>query len=633
MREIIKKKDYVKWRRVIKAFLIFCIGFYPFITSFYGIDLGDTGIHMFNYENIFSNPNLVGFTSYFTSVTGWMWLKLFSGLGIWGLNLLEVFIEIIMAIVVYKTFGKYLGELETLFGILIAVLASDTYLNVFNYHQYNVLFLVLILSLQYKAIVQEKKFFSVLAGAFFALVVCSRMGSVTAVVTCFLYIFWYMYENKDAKYLLKNIGLFLAGTLGAGLLMGVLLLLSGQMEYFIGNIFRLSGLAAASEGGYSMNNLWSTFLFGNLDAIASGFIFLAGAIVLFLGITIVFASKEVETKRKIFNFLFGMVVIGIAIYQLIYAYDVNEVPNWPQMTTGPSFFIGLFYVITFFTIFYHLYATNGNVNIALIGICAIILPLLTIAGSNTGTKHVILAFWIIAPLSVSSICALLKRTSIEKLNSMTTKIGIATKRGAIILTILVLCICSGYKFFDMIYSTMNFDSTDRSSLQYTIESDKLKFMKTTQREADAVNGVLDKVSELQKKDNTQEEKLMVFGGSILLYSLTDMESYVQPWVSNPNYDNEKFLQDIETEEEKSEIPPIVVYCRTNNYYGFEEWNYENLLNSELSNPYNGKKELFVQYLEDKGYIAEYINDYYVVLAAPEIAESEVKDVRGYMCGN
>ena len=82
MKEIIEKKDYVKWRRVIKAFLIFCIGFYPLITSFYGIDLGDTGIHMFNYENIFSNPNLVGFTSYFTSVTGWIWLKLFSGLGL-----------------------------------------------------------------------------------------------------------------------------------------------------------------------------------------------------------------------------------------------------------------------------------------------------------------------------------------------------------------------------------------------------------------------------------------------------------------------------------------------------------------------------------------------------------------------
>lgn len=628
--EKMRKTDCDKYKKIVKIFLMFCIGFYPFMTSFYGIDLGDTGIHMFNYENIFSNPELIGFTSYFTSVTGWMWLNVFPGLGIWGLNLLEVFIEIVMAAVIYKTFGQDLGELETLFGILIAVLASDTYLNIFNYHQYNVLFLILILSFQYKAIIRDKKIFSVFAGIFFALVVCSRMGSVTAVITCFLYIFWYMYENKEVKYLFKHIGAFLTGTLGMGFFMGIVLTASGQMKYFIGNIFRLSGLASASDGGYSMNNLWSTFLFGNLDAIASGFIFLAAGIVLFLGISIIFATQKVEIKRKIFNILFGIVIVGIAVYQLIYAYDVNEVPNWPQMTTGPSFFIGLLYVITFFTIFYHLYTKNGNVKIALIGICAVILPLLTIAGSNTGTKHVILAFWIIAPLSVSSICALLKRTSIQSLNDITSRIGIVTKRSAVMLTILVLCVCSGYKFFDMIYSTMNFDSTDRSSLQYTINSDKLKFMKTTQREADAVNGTLEVVSDLQSREKDEKEKLMVFGGAILLYSLTDMESYVQPWVSNPNYSNEKLGQDLSNAEEKSEIPPIVVYCRTNNYYGFEDWNYETLLSSELSNQYAGKKELFAQYLEDREYSVEYANDYYVVMAAPGIAKTDMKDIRSYM---
>ena len=171
---------------------------------------------------------------------------------------------------------------------------------------------------------------------------------------------------------------------------------------------------------------------------------------------------------------------------------------------------------------------------------------------------------------------------------------------------------------------------DRSSLQYTINSDKLKFMKTTQREADAVNGTLEVVSDLQSREKDEKEKLMVFGGAILLYSLTDMESYVQPWVSNPNYSNEKLGQDLSNAEEKSEIPPIVVYCRTNNYYGFEDWNYETLLSSELSNQYAGKKELFAQYLEDREYSVEYANDYYVVMAAPGIAKTDMKDIRSYM---
>lgn len=629
MKNLIKKIDYVKGEKVIKILLMSGIVLYPLLTSFFGIDLGDTGIHMFNYENIFSNPDKVGFTSYFTSVTGNLWLMLFGNLGIWGLNLLEVIMEIAMATVVYKAFGKNLGEVQTLFGIFIAVLASDTYLNVFNYHQFNVFLLILILICQYKAITEDKRLFSLFAGVFFTIVVCSRMGSVTAIVTCFLYLFWYMCENKDIKFLLRHMGSFLAGTLGMGSVMAGVLFLSGQTAYFIANISRLFGLASSSGGGYSMDNLWSTFIFGNLDAIASGFIFLSAGIVLVLGFGMIFTSKETEIKRRVFNILFGLVTVGVAGYQLIYAYDVNEAPNWPQMTTGPSFFIGLFYVITFFSIFYHLHAKDGKTEIALIGVEAIILPLLTIAGSNTGTKHVILAFWFIAPISVSSVFALLKKSSVQLINEMASKLGIVIKYSALVLTLFVLCVSGGYKFFDMIYATMNFDSTDRSSLRYSIENDKLKFMKTTKREADAVNGVLQTVSDLQKKD-TEEEKLMVFGGSILLYSLTDMEAYVQPWVSNPNYSEEKLLQDIKKAEQESDTLPIIIYCRTNNYYGFEEWNYNVLIDSEKSNMYGGKKELFAEYLEEKNYSIEYMNDYYVVMAAQGISESDEKNIKDYM---
>ena len=86
---------------------------------------------------------------------------------------------------------------------------------------------------------------------------------------------------------------------------------------------------------------------------------------------------------------------------------------------------------------------------------------------------------------------------------MASKLGIVIKYSALVLTLFVLCVSGGYKFFDMIYATMNFDSTDRSSLRYSIENDKLKFMKTTKREADAVNGVLQTVSDLQKKDTKE----------------------------------------------------------------------------------------------------------------------------------
>lgn len=628
--QLLSKKD--KAEKIVKILLIAGIFLYPFVTSFFGIDLGDTGIHMFNYENIYSNPDKVGFTCYLTNVLAWGWLHLFGGLGIWGLNLLEVIIEMIMAYAVYRTFHKYLGDLQTLLGILIAIMASDTYLNIFNYHQFNVFFLILILCFEFKAVVEKKFRYSVVAGVFLTLVVFSRMGSITALVTCFIYVFCYLYNNEDVKYFVKHLFCFAAGAAATLAVMVGFLAVTGQVQYFINNIFRLSGIASTAGSGYSMDNLWSTFIFGNLDAIASGAIYLAASIILLLGINVLFSLKGNHPKKIILNVAFSILVIGIAVYMLVYAYDVNEVPSWPQMTTGPSFFIGILYVVTFCYVFFNMYSKSGKSELVIFGICAIMLPLLTIAGSNTGTKHVILAFWIIAPFVVSAVYKfVLSRAVLDAVNTMTDRYGMQIHHGAVLVCTAIVLVCMGVKFTDMIYSTMNFDSVDRSTLRYSINSDKLKYMKTTEREADAVNGVLDCIDNLKEKE---ERPLMVFGGSILMYSLNEMESYVQPWITNPNYTDEKLAEDLEAADEKwgSKTKPVVIFGRTNNYYGFEEYNYDALITSELYNQYSGRKDWFMEFLHENNYRLEYANDYYIVLASSDMTDSEDEDYDWYIVG-
>lgn len=626
--QLLSKRE--KAEKTAKIFLIAGIFLYPFITSFFGIDLGDTGIHMFNYENIYSNPDKVGFTCYLTNVLAWGWLHIFGGLGIWGLNLLEVIIEMVMAYAVYRTFHKYLGDLQTLLGIMIAIMASDTYLNVFNYHQFNVFFLILILCFEFRAVVEKKFRYSAAAGAFLTLVVFSRMGSITALVTCFIYVFCYLYNNEDVKYFIKQLLCFVAGVAATLAVMAGFLAVTGQVQYFINNIFRLSGIASTAGSGYSMDNLWSTFIFGNLDAIASGVIYLASSIILLLGINVLFSLKGIHPKKIILNVAFSILVIGIAVYMLVYAYDVNEVPSWPQMTTGPSFFIGILYVVTFCYVFFNMYSKSGQSELVILGICAVMLPLLTIAGSNTGTKHVILAFWIIAPFAVSAVCRFVfSKTALDAVNAMTGRYGMRIRHGAVLLCTGVVLVCMSVKFTDMVYSTMNFDSVDRSSLRYSVNSEKLKYMKTTEREADAVNGVLDCINNLKGKE---ERPLMVFGGSILMYSLNNMESYVQPWITNPNYTDEKLAEDLAVADEKWGCKPIVIFGRTNNYYGFEEYNYEDLITSELYNHYSGRKDWFMEFLHENNYRLEYANDYYVVLTSGDMTDSEDEDYDWYIVG-
>lgn len=86
-----------------------------------------------------------------------------------------------MAFAVYKVFHKYLGDLQTLFGILIAIMASDTYLNIFNYHQFNVFFLILILGFEFKAVVEKKFKYSFVAGIFLTLVDIFQNGQYNSI--------------------------------------------------------------------------------------------------------------------------------------------------------------------------------------------------------------------------------------------------------------------------------------------------------------------------------------------------------------------------------------------------------------------------------------------------------------------
>lgn len=622
--------DLQKVQKTVKLFLVLAIFLYPFIHTFIGIDLGDTGYHLYAFENLYKTPELIGFTSYFTTFVGWLWLKVFSGLGLWGLNFLEVIVEMCMALAVYKTLKSYLGEIQTLLGILLAVTASDTYLNIFNYHQFNVLFLVFILCCQFLAITKEKIGFSFLSGICFAMVVFSRMGSITAIVTCFLYVFWYLVQNKKAAFLWKNIGAFLLGAIIMSGGMLLLLKVTGQMQYFVNNIFRLSGLASSSDGGYGMNNLWDTFITGNLDAIASGAIYLAAFLVLLLGMGVLFKKSEF-IKSRIISVLIGLVIIGIAVYQMIYAYNVNPVLNWPQMTTGPSFVIGVFYVATFLCLFYHLYGRGKREEIALISIMAIILPLLTIAGSNTGTKHVILGLWIIAPVCVYMIGELLMNSKVQDgFNEVFNKLGVTLPKIAWIISVCIIVICFSGKFANMLYYTMNFESVDRSTINSKIDNPKVKYLRTTEREANAVNGVL---NEIEISGEQEDHPLIVFGGSIIYYYLTGMDSFVQPWFTNGVYSNEALIEDIEAGYKKFDNLPIVIYGRTNNYYGFYEYDYETQVNNETYNTYWGKKDILINFLEEHEYTLQYINDYYLVLYPPDIADNDGENYKGYMTGN
>ena len=617
-------------RNLVKCLLILLIFLYPFIGSFMGVDLGDTGLHIYGYEHIFETPEMLSFTSYMTMLIGRIWLLIFPYLGVWGLNLLEVILEMALALVIYRTLRPYLGEITTLVGILFSVMAMDTYLNVFNHHQLNVLLLSCIMCFEFKAITTNNIDYSILAGILFSTNIWARVGSVTAIVTLFLYLVWWLLENKKPSIVFMHIGFYLLGAVVAAVVFVSILFLFQHLNLYIRNVFRLGDLAAGNNsvsGGYKLSNLLDSFIWGNLKAMASGALFFAAFIVILIGMSMILQKKQ-DVKNKVISVFLGSLSLGVAIYLLIYAYDVNPAPRWPQMTTGPSFIIGVLYVVAFFCMMYHWNAQDGQPELVYISIMAFFLPLLTVAGTNTGTKHTVLGLWFIAPLTIYAIRSLwCKEYIINSISQFVKRFGLLINKWSWRIAILILCCAFLFKYGDFLYRTTNFDSIDRRDYTASIKSDRLMGLLTTPREADAVNGVIDVIN--RTKGHT-DRKLMLYGGSLLLYYILDMDAYIQPWINSPVYSNLQINDDLKMSQIKNNMLPVVVYCRTNNNYGFYESSYNILISTQQKSSDSGKKDILLDFLDKNEYSLEYVNNYYLVLFPPDIGTTENKDYRKYI---
>ena len=622
-------------KNAIKLFLWFLIVMYPFVNAFLGVDLGDTGIHYYGYEHLFSDPKNLSFTAYFTMALGWACTKIFPALGLLALNLVEVLIEVGLAVISYRLLKPHLGELTTLIGLLISVLAMDTYLNLFNHHQFNVFLIVVIMAFELNAITKDKLRYSFLAGLAFVLVVASRMGSVTVISTFVIYLIWSAQESKKAKRVITHLACAAGGMAAMGACMLVLLKIFGHLGLFVENIKRLAGLASEKGGngggGYGFKSLLEKFVKGNLYAIVSGIAFYAGLILLILAFYVLQKNFGQKKGRVFLYFCFCAATAFIAVYLLYYAYHVYDAPAWPQMTAVPSYSIGVLYVSAFIVLIYNMFSSKGKNELIYISLFAFLLPLLTIAGSNTGTKHVILSFWFIAPVGMYVMKQLWTNDYFGKIMRQSSEEYVPKQSTwPVKLAVVIVCFSFVFKFTEMIYKTTNFDSIHRLDLVASIDSDKVRFLRTTQREADAVNGVLYNIRE---NESYQDRHLMVYGGSILFYTLLDMDSYVQPWFTNGVYANEKLISDIEENESDPDVKlPIIIFCRTNNYYGFYESNYEELIQSQLHSGYSGKRKIFLEFLDRNDYHVGYANDYYCVFYPSGMGTNTHEDYRTYITG-
>lgn len=580
-------------RNVSMIILAVCIILYPLVSSFFGIDIGDTGIHYTNFLYIYTRRDIAGYSTVLTSIIGHAWLSVFGNLGIWGLNLLEVFVEWGLAALTFFFIKNYCGKIETLIGTLIATVSAGCYLNIFNYHQFSVLLILLLLFFVFKAIKKNKLLFSIFAGVTYALAVFARFSSLACIIVLVLYIYGFSPSTeKRIKCIIKHIAVFLGSAFVMLCLAILFLKLNHILKAFATSVLKLKGMTQTTSSSYSMGSLIDNLIWSNIKTFASPLILL-GATVSFI-VAVYFFMRQ---KEFFCRFIVPVVLIAISVCLVKFSYDVNPAGGSPQFTTGYNFLFGIFacFAVGMF-IFEHLRKRRET---ALLYLISILFPLLVMAGSNTGSKHIIISMWLVAPLFVFGV----KKAWLEIRHTETKNLPFKRSCAAgLVFGVLAIMI----KYGHMVYNTNNFESLHRTKITQTVLSDNFKFLHTTERQQRTLDGLTLAYSDL----GTQDTPMVVFGTGAGIYALLETDPYIRAWLVDSAYSSEQFKADLN----KNDIKPDIVYCKTNQYFGYDEDVYEDLIKMVKRNAYSGKKQVLEEYLVENKYTLVYEDDYYCLFS-------------------
>lgn len=602
---------------LVRRLLIALIVLYPTVGIFFGLDLGDTGFHLYSYTHFFDDPQNINYPVYLSSLVGALWNEVFGFMGLLGFNILEVLMELAMVLLVYKTSSGILGKNMTLLGSLIAIMAADCYLNIFNYHQFTVFLILCILLLQISAIMKDSVALSLCSGLVFTAAVFAKLSCLAAIVTLTLYLVDYAYHKGRTRLKLHLFSWFAGAALGV-LLCVVILMATGMASTYLHEALRIGDIAQNSTTSYNLKTMITSLVKENLRSALSAMIYIAAFVVSVFSFSLIEKPSQ-NVGVRVVRVIFGGLFFSFALYQLVHSMKLYAVPDWPQMTSGQQYTIGIMYLFSFF-VFVGTLANKkeSNRHLRLFSMAAFFLVLLPLAGGNTGTKHVVICMWLIAPLFVYATARFLSsELLVDVLDRLLNGMGLKLTARAFALSSLLLMAMFGYKFGNMIYHTFNYDDIHRWYLTSTVDNPHVRGILTTSREAATLEGTTRAIKE------SGGDSLMVFGATTMLYYLSDMPSYAKPWFTSATFSNERLERAMEHGKEKfKDKLPTVVYCRTNYSWGFQATRLARNQALERAMGYSGKKKWLIEYLAQHHYRISYIDDYHVVFVPDPVGEPD-----------
>ncbi len=586
--------------------------------SFYGVDLVDTGYYYYQY--LHPRSANVSYSTYLGTLIGGIWVRIFPGLGLWGLNLLELLQEYAVCVIVYITFRNTFRKQSVILGIVFCMMAISTYVNIFNYHQLNMFLCTSMMCAMYTGLRKENPKWQLLAGACGFMAVLSRFPSILTLVCVLCIVYWRLFYKNNTALMFREIAFFFGGFILAAIVMGIGFTAIEVTQKILNDVFRISSLGGSSSASYGVNGKMENLIMDTLHGSEAALLFVACGFVMNTAMYLI--NKTMDRKVSVFVFGLAFIVAGVLVALslggcFLAMYRVGQAPDFIQLSSFSWFLYGMLFLegtcLSLAGIIASLshrkeIRTGGADNShlrqhAAIAFMGIALVLLCFVGSAARSKHAVLGMWLLAPLAADRLWDIFENRKYRGAAKSLFRGDQVKLSMAIMLVIFLMA------FVRFTINTNNFDDPDFSKLTAEIDNDKVRGLKTTQREADAVNEVLD----VLKPYAEEEDYLMVLGNPVFLYAMADMKAYIRPWVLGSSYMLPDITVDMKQAITEGRSNPVIIEAKTNPYLGFSEADYYEQLEKIKQTFDNSPRVKYIRdFMAERNYRLLFENDYFSV---------------------
>ena len=534
-------------------FLLFA---FQVIFIFQGIDLSDSGFYATFYQQIFNAPETAqyNFMFWFSGIAGGSVMKVFPGLGLWGIRLAGVVVTTSTIIVTYNLLKRYLNPGYLKLGLLMVLLFINNNLKEIHYNDLSALLNILTVYFLFTGLKENKLWKIVVAGLFISLSTFTRLPNILCLGLGASILYYGFYHKNNFKVQFRQILAFGGGFI---VMTGFLLLfmkLIGHLDIFINSIKLLSKMGSGGEESF----------YGPMVLVKNFVVTYSGTLkyaVFILGISVV-AAVLVNFVKK--HPLYKKWVVDILKYALMLFLGVLIIKGKIDKETILYFFTGIILITTILII-----CTKNDTDIKLLSLMGCFILITYPFSSSAGLFTVgIYSIWLSFPIVIDylfSITTVNSQFTLSRKNASdsTSLIVEAHQLSQIRNWIVIICMfgCLVYTYYYPF-----FDRHNRLKMIYSIDNKNLKGIFTTKERAAALNEMLHESANYLKPN----DYMIAYQCMPMLNYATNTRPYMRnsyPWL----YDAETFKTELYKGFDETKTLPVVIMQKIKTIGGSSNW--------------------------------------------------------------